>query len=612
MRKLICVAAALAAGWLGAAQEDESRSFTFASWNIGHFALGRSSASAIPLGEAAAKGEEYRKFLAEVKADVIGVCEFSEAFATNGALSAGEIVFRDYAGAVIGPAHDYQWNAQFLRRGTILGSRVHEYERHCQGVYYLETRVRICGEEVVFVATHLDWGNPAVRATQMQELVTRFKDVPRVVISGDFNQGVRYLDHSKPDVDNPVEYRVFTDAGFTLGNDGRYKTHPTEADKAYKSLDNIIVKGLELHDFKVWRRADLSDHALVSAVLSIPARGVVNPLVRQNAPDPFTAYDATSGWYYHLHTENPTDGSGGFSSDRVVLHRARHAGDLLRADESRVVYQANAADGVGGFLWAPEMHRASNGKWYIYTTCARRPEGGVKRLLVLEAKADDPFDGFRLKSFPDETIFAIDPTVFTAKDGRQYMCYSQVKPEKGQVLQIREMASPWSFGARQAELAFAELPWECVPPYDKSRILEGAFFVTSPVNGSVFIVYSANGCWSQGYCLGVLDHLGGDLCEAKNWKKRTAPVFASGNGVYGPGHAAFFRSPDEKELWVSYHFLADENPSNGPTDRLFALQRFNVDETTGGPAQTVPVRPGTQQLEPSGCISDGNKCFNVH
>ena len=334
--------------------------------------------------------------------------------------------------------------------------------------------------------------------------------------------------------------------------------------------------------------------------------------MRQNAPDPFTAYDTTSGWYYHLHTENPTDGSGGFSSDRVVLHRARHAGDLLRADESRVVYQANAADGVGGFLWAPEMHRAPNGKWYIYTSCVRSPEGGVKRLIVLEAKADDPFDGFRLKSFPDETIFAIDPTVFTAKDGRQYMCYSQVKPEKGQVLQIREMASPWSFGARQAELAFAELPWECVPPYDKSRILEGAFFVTSPVNGSVFIVYSANGCWSQGYCLGVLDHLGGDLCEAKNWKKRTAPVFASGNGVYGPGHAAFFRSPDEKELWVSYHFLADENPSNGPTDRLFALQRFNVDETTGGPAQTVPVRPGTQQLEPSGCISDGNKCFNVH
>lgn len=285
MRKLICIAAALAAGGLVAAREDASRSFAFASWNIGHFALGRSSASAIPVAEAAAKGEAYRKFIAEVGADVIGVCEFSEAFAANGTTSAGKMVFPDYANAVVGPAHDYQWNAQFLRRGTILGSRVHEYERHCQGVYYLETRVRICGEEVVIVVTHLDWGNPDVRATQMQELVARFKDEPRVVISGDFNQGIRHLDRSKPDVDNPVEYKVFTDAGFTLGNDGRYKTYPAEAEKACKSLDNIIVKGLELRDFKVWRRADLSDHALVSAVLRIPAGGGVNRLVRQNAPD---------------------------------------------------------------------------------------------------------------------------------------------------------------------------------------------------------------------------------------------------------------------------------------------------------------------------------------
>ena len=57
------------------------------------YLLAASSLSAKPVkvifvAEATAKGEAYRKFLAEVKADVIGVCEFSEAFATNGALSA--------------------------------------------------------------------------------------------------------------------------------------------------------------------------------------------------------------------------------------------------------------------------------------------------------------------------------------------------------------------------------------------------------------------------------------------------------------------------------------------------------------------------------------------
>ena len=328
--------------------------------------------------------------------------------------------------------------------------------------------------------------------------------------------------------------------------------------------------------------------------------GVVNPLVRQNAPDPFTTYDAKSGWYYHIHTDNPTDGSGGFSADNVVLHRARRAGELLKSDESRVVYRANADDGVYGFLWAPEMHRAPNGKWYVYTSCTRSPNGGVKRLLVLEARTDDPFDGFRFKGCPDESIFAIDPTVFTASDGLQYICYSQVKAGKGQVLQIREMTSPWTFGSRQSELAFAELPWECVPPYDKSKILEGAFFVTGAKNDRIFIIYSANGCWSKDYCLGVLEHQGGDICDASNWKKWPKPVFASGNGVYGPGHAAFFRSPDEKELWISYHFLADENISNGPTDRLFALQKFNVDVETGVPAVTTPVRPGECSPAPSG------------
>ena len=128
--------------------------------------------------------------------------------------------------------------------------------------------MKICGEEVVFVQTHLDWfGNPGVRVTQMQALVDHFKDMPRVVIAGDFNQGIRYQDHSKPDVDNPIEYKIFSDAGFTLGNDGRYKTHPQF--KPYKSLDNIIVKGLKLRDFKMYPRWDLSDHALVSAVLEL-------------------------------------------------------------------------------------------------------------------------------------------------------------------------------------------------------------------------------------------------------------------------------------------------------------------------------------------------------
>lgn len=333
---------------------------------------------------------------------------------------------------------------------------------------------------------------------------------------------------------------------------------------------------------------------------SSPCRDVVTPLSQDNAPDPFTTYDPVSGYYYHIHTENPNDGSFNFTSESIVIHRSRYAGALLNGSESRVVYRVSEDDGVFGFLWAPEMHRAPNGKWYIYTSCTRSPGNHTKRLLVLEARTDDPFDGFVFKSFPDESIFAIDPTVFTDFDGRQYACYSEVLPGKGQFLRIREMVNPWTFGERRSELVGAELPWERVPPYDRSTILEGAFFVRGSTPSAVSLVYSANGCWSRGYCLGVLDYFGGDICDIRNWRKRPMPVFAEGNGVYGPGHASFFRSPDGSELWVSHHFLMDSNETDGPTCRYFAMQRFEVNKETGLPSLTLPVKPGTPRNPPSG------------
>ena len=105
----------------------------------------------------------------------------------------------------------------------------------------------------------------------MRELIAVYRDDPPVVISGDFNVGIRRLgaDGKRlPTVDDPEEYRIFTEAGYTLGNDGRFKTVQSGG-----ALDNIIVKGLGIGSFKVWPRYDLSDHALVSAVLELPEVG---------------------------------------------------------------------------------------------------------------------------------------------------------------------------------------------------------------------------------------------------------------------------------------------------------------------------------------------------
>ena len=85
--------------------------------------------------------------------------------------------------------------------------------------------------------------------------------------------------------------------------------------------------------------------------------GLRNPIASFSAPDPFVVWDDATQYYYHLHTEHA----------RLKIYRAKHIADILTA-EHKTLYVTNAADCVYGDIWAPEMHRGSNGKWYIYTS----------------------------------------------------------------------------------------------------------------------------------------------------------------------------------------------------------------------------------------------------
>ena len=58
--------------------------------------------------------------------------------------------------------------------------------------------------------------------------------------------------------------------------------------------------------------------------------------------------------------------------------------------------------------------------------------------------------------------------------------------------------------------------------------------------------------------------------QASSWTK-TGPVFAAANGVYGPGHNGFAKSPDGTEDWLIYHAKVDTLPN---WNRVIRLQRF--------------------------------------
>jgi GH43 family beta-xylosidase len=246
------------------------------------------------------------------------------------------------------------------------------------------------------------------------------------------------------------------------------------------------------------------------------------------------------------------------------------------------------------------MHKAPNGKWYIYTSGSVSPIPGTKKcIFVLEGPSDDPFEGdWTFCGIPLADISSIDPTIYTAPDKKQYICYSRTGTEHGQILEIRDLINPYTYGDGYAIIAQAELDWELTPPYVGIRaIVEGPFFVEK--NGRLFIIYSANGCWSDNYGLGVLEHMGGSLCDAKNWKKHDKPILVPGNGVFGPGHASFFKSPDGKELWCAYHGMKNHNESATVLPRYFNVQPITFDDT-GFPVIGVPVGYDTELNSPSG------------
>ena len=173
--------------------------------------------------------------------------------------------------------------------------------------------------------------------------------------------------------------------------------------------------------------SDVDTTVETSASLEYNTTQFNNPISYSDAPDPFITYDAETGYYYALHTQG----------DRIEIYRHKHAAEVIIEGETKVIYRATGENAVWGDIWAPEMHRGPDGLWYIYTSSRITKDPGEKRIFVLGSLSSDPFGEWEFKGRPAYDIFSIDPTVYTAPDGTQYMCYSRVDPQKGQVLECR-------------------------------------------------------------------------------------------------------------------------------------------------------------------------------
>ena len=296
-------------------------------------------------------------------------------------------------------------------------------------------------------------------------------------------------------------------------------------------------------------------------------RTFTNP-IKKTGPDPWVIYE--NGWYYYMNTIGLPEGE-----NEIKLWRTKNIA-LLNDAEHKTIFKPDSGKAFSKQLWAPEIHLL-RGKWYIYFA-ADEGENLHHRIWVLENSSPDPYEGewiMKGKLTDPGDHWAIDMTVMDYK-GKLYAAWSGWEHYNNvqQNIYIAELENPWTMKGDRAIISKPEYSWELhgdVPlEWQKNtgeplhlKINEAPQFLMK--SNDLFIVYSANACWTD-YNLGMLQFRGsGSLLSSKNWKKFPKPVFQQSpeNGVYAPGHNSFFKSPDGKEDWIIYHANPDANDGCG-------------------------------------------------
>jgi GH43 family beta-xylosidase len=198
-----------------------------------------------------------------------------------------------------------------------------------------------------------------------------------------------------------------------------------------------------------------------------------------------------------------------------------------------------------GEVWAPEI-ATDNGRFYIYFSAGR---GAAHRMYVISsASADSGYTAETRMALPDDR-WAIDGAMFVF-NGQRWFVWSGWAGTTNveQNLYIARMSSPTATTGARFVISQPRESWERV--VGNPFINEGPEPIRDP-NGQLHIVYSANGSWSDQYCLADLRlRAGGDPTYVWDWYKSNGCQFGSNRATMmagwdptihanGPGHHTF-------------------------------------------------------------------------
>jgi GH43 family beta-xylosidase len=331
---------------------------------------------------------------------------------------------------------------------------------------------------------------------------------------------------------------------------------------------------------------------------------LVNPLL-PSGPDPWVVHHGAS--YYYM-----------YSTGRGLAIRKTVSLALLADAPAVTVWTAPKDGPYSHGIWAPELHFLK-GAWYIYFS-ADAGTNQTHRIWVLENRNADPQSaGWTLKgkvADPSDK-WAIDATVFES-GGRTYMVWSGWEGDVNGVqgIYIGELANPWTIKGRRVRLSTPDYPWEKIGDRSVKRDPEAnpGDEVDEPLHidvnegpailrrgEKIFLVYSAGGCWTDFYALGMMTaSAGGDLLNPASWKKSAKPVFwqSPQAHAFGTGHNSFVQSPDGTEDWIVYH--ANSEPNQGCGGHRSPRAQPIHWRADGTPDFGRPIPVGTPIPRPSG------------
>lgn len=314
-----------------------------------------------------------------------------------------------------------------------------------------------------------------------------------------------------------------------------------------------------------------------------------NPLLPSGA-DPWVIYH--NGYYYYMNT----------MGDRLVIWKTKDL-EYLKSAKKETIWVSPEQGPYSSDIWAPELHFI-NGSWYVYFS-ADNGKNKTHRIYALKNSTSNPLNEnwqFKGKIAAPSDKWAIDGSVFMYRN-QLYMIWSGWPGNKNgqQNIYIAKMQNPWTIKGKRVKLSHPKYAWEKYgsqsPPY--IAVNEGPEILKH--NGDIFLIYSASGCWTDHYSLGMLTlKKGGNPMNSSDWTKSSKPVFTTDaqSHAYATGHCSFFKSPDGTETWIIYH--ANPKPHQGcGSHRSPRMQRIHW-SADGTPIFGRPVPIGVPILKPSG------------